>query len=141
MQRLLWLVIAFLLVQCSTTPNTGFLDRSVTLGEKTYRYQVYLPPDYSPSQKLPVMLELHGNKLQGSDGLLQTSRGLAEQIRLHRSRFPAIVVFPQCEVGKRWLYADMQKLAITVLDKTMAEFQGDPDRVYLVGFSMGATAS
>lgn len=35
----------------------------------------------------------------------------------------------------------MQELVIAELDRTMAEFSGDPARVYLTGFSMGATGA
>jgi predicted peptidase len=86
-----------------------------------------------------VIVDLHGNGAQGSDGLLPTARGLADQIRLNRSRFPAVVVFPQAQLGKTWFEADMEELVIAELDRTMSEFGGDPARVYLTGFSMGGT--
>jgi predicted peptidase len=88
-----------------------------------------------------VIVDLHGNGAQGADGLLPTLFGLAAQIRRDRSRFPAIVVFPQAEAGKRWLDADMEELVIAELDRTVSEFHTDPARVYLTGFSMGATGA
>ena len=111
------------------------------MGTLTYRYQVYVPADHSRAKSWPVIVDLHGNGAQGPDGLLQTARGMAQQIRIHRSRFPAVVVFPQAELGKRWLDADMEELVIAELDRTMSEFGGDPSRVYLTGFSMGATGA
>jgi predicted peptidase len=94
-----------------TQAETGFLDRSVLIGGETYRYQVYVPADYTPQRKWPVIVALHGDGSQGSDGLLQTTRGLAEQIRQRRSQFPAIVVFPQARVGTRFMApAAMQDL-------------------------------
>lgn len=130
-----------LLAQPSIGADTGFLDRSVTIGGLTYRYQVYVPADYSRTRTWPVLVDLHGNGAQGGDGLIQTIRGMAEQIRRDRSRFPAIVVFPQAADSKRWFEGDMQELVIAELDKVMAEFRGDPDRVSLTGFSMGATGA
>lgn len=121
--------------------DTGFLDRSVTVDGKTYRYQVYVPADYSPNRMWPVVVNLHGNGAQGPDGLLPTARGFADQIRLKRSSFPVIVLFPQAELGKRWLDADMEQLVMTELERTTSEFHGDPARLYLTGFSMGATGS
>ena len=87
--------------------DTGFLDRSVNIGAMKYRYQVYVPAEHSLGKEWPVVIDLHGNGSQGPDGLLPTAQGLAQLIRLYRSRFPAVVVFPQAEAGKRWLNADM----------------------------------
>lgn len=135
------LTIAVLVVQWSTFAETGFLDRSVTVGNNTYRYQVYVPADHASKRTWPVVVQLHGNGAQGPDGLLPTARGMADYIRLNRSRFPAVALFPQAETGKRWLDGDMEELVIAELDRTMAEFNGDPSRVYLAGFSMGATGA
>jgi predicted peptidase len=141
MRRSLCLAIGLVLAQCPAFADTGFLDRSVTVGSKTYRYQVYVPADHSPKSTWPVVVNLHGNGAQGPDGLLPTLRGMADEIRRNRSRFPAVVVFPQAEMGKRWLDGDMEELVIAELERTMAEFNGDPSRVYLTGFSMGATGA
>jgi predicted peptidase len=121
--------------------DTGFLDRSVTVGNKTYLYQVYVPADHSPRKTWPVVVSLHGNGAQGTDGLLPTARGMADYIRFNRSRFPALAVFPQAETGKRWFDGDMEELVIAELDRTIAEFKGDPSRLYLTGFSMGGTGA
>jgi hypothetical protein len=40
--------------------DTGFLNRTITLNGTTYHYVVYLPMDWSPKQKWPVILFLHG---------------------------------------------------------------------------------
>jgi len=47
----------------------------------------------------------------------------------------------QCEMGKRWLYPDMEELVMKELDATVREFRVDPARIYLTGFSMGATGA
>jgi predicted peptidase len=119
--------------------DTGFLDRTVTVGSATYRYQVYVPADHTVAKAWPVVIDLHGNGMQGDDGLLPTVFGVADQIRKYRSRFPVVAIFPQAADGKRWLDRDMQDLVLAALDRTLAEFRGDPARVYLMGFSMGAT--
>lgn len=137
-------VVAFVLALAGAVrADTGFLDRKIVLAGVSYRYQVYVPEDYSSDRAWPLIVDLHGNGAQGSDGLLQTGRGLvlAEQIRLHRSRFPAIGLFPQAEFGKRWLDEDMQALVIAQLDQTFKEFRLDAGRIYLTGFSMGATGA
>ena len=75
---------------------TGFLDRTVTVGALTMKYQVYVPNTYDGHHSLPVILFMHGSGERGSDGLKQTQVGMPAQIRLHRDWFNAIVVMPQC---------------------------------------------
>jgi len=133
--------LAMVLAHTFVLADTGFLDRTVTLGTITYRYQVYVPAGHTRGKSWPVVVDLHGNGGQGTDALVPTRRGLADQIRANRSRFPVVVVFPQAEVGKRWLDGDMEELVIAELDRTVSEFGGDPARLYLTGFSMGATGA
>jgi predicted peptidase len=117
-------------------PETGFLNRAVTVGGATYRYQVYVPSTWDETRRLPVILFLHGSGERGSDGIRPTSVGLGAAIRSNPERFPAIAVFPQVPEGKRWA-GDAEAAALEALDQATAEFHGDPDRVYLVGISMG----
>ncbi|CAN5223609.1 hypothetical protein BH23GEM2_BH23GEM2_20120 [soil metagenome] len=117
--------------------ETGFLNRTVTLSGVQHRYQVYVPAAYAGSdQRWPVILFLHGAGERGADGLRQTLVGLPAQIRESPSRYPALVVMPQVPEDSSWigLYSDV---AIAALDRTLAEFRADPDRVYLTGLSMG----
>jgi len=52
----------------------------------------------------------------------------------------AIVVFPQCPDGQRWVGA-ARKIAIAALDATQREFSIDRDRVALTGMSMGGAGA
>jgi predicted peptidase len=116
--------------------QTGFLNRTVTVGGRVSRYQVYVPGDYTTSTAWPVILFLHGAGERGSDGLRQTSVGLAPANRNDPTRFPAIVVFPQVPDDSQWVGMPAD-VAMTALRQTQAEFHTDPDRVYLTGLSMG----
>ncbi len=73
--------------------------------------------------------------------MLQTGTDFAIHIRDNRAPFPAIVVFPQAKSGTRWFYPEMQELVMAELDRTIAEFSVDTTRLYLHGYSMGATGS
>ena len=75
--------------------ETGFLDRTLAIRGVTYKYQVFVPDNWSPNQKWPIILFLHGAGERGNDGLIETQVGIATAIRNDRSRFPAIVVIPQ----------------------------------------------
>lgn len=121
--------------------ETGFLNRSLTLDKKAYRYQVYIPRDYTKNKKWPVILFLHGRGERGEDGLLQTDVGIASAIRRYVERFPVIVVFPQCPSDSHWTQPATAKQALKALDKTIQEFNCDPQKIYLTGISMGGAGT
>lgn len=116
--------------------ETGFLDRTVTVEGRDYRYQVYVPPDSRSSSKPPVILFLHGAGERGDDGLKQTAVGLPAAIRWERSRFPFLVVIPQTPADTSWWNASA-RAAMAALERSVAEFGGDRERVYLTGLSLG----
>jgi len=120
--------------------ETGFLEREVTLGSVSYRYQVYIPINYTQDKLYPVILFLHGVGEWGEDGLLPTQVGLGPAIRQARERFPFIVVFPQARRYQLWT-GEMATLALKALDQTVEEFNGDPQRLYVTGISMGGSGT
>jgi predicted peptidase len=120
---------------------TGFLDRTLSLHGTTYKYQVFVPDSWSAKQKWPIILFLHGAGERGNDGLLQTDIGLPHAIRENRSRFPVIVVIPQCPTGRWWSELDMEEVSLGALTAASQEFKGDPKRTYLTGLSMGGYGS
>ncbi len=142
MSRKAFLRLSFVLFLATALPalarvQTGFLDRTVTVSGVTYRYQVFVPADFSSKKSWPVILFLHGSGERGSDGLIQTDVGIGHAIRLKSSRFPFVVVMPQCSENKIWGEPDMQAQALAALDVSIKEFHGDRNRVYLTGLSMG----
>ncbi|MGQ0834297.1 MAG: alpha/beta hydrolase-fold protein [Gammaproteobacteria bacterium] len=116
--------------------ETGFLDRTVSVDGRSYRYQLYVPSDYSARTRWPVILFLHGAGERGTDGLRQTAIGLGPAIRQDPGRFPAIVVFPQAPPNSQWVGAPAH-IALAALERTLEEFHADARRVYLTGISMG----
>lgn len=123
---------------CQTMPKheTGFLNRSVRAGGVDYPYVVYVPRDFDARKRWPVILFLHGSGERGRDGLRATQIGVGAAIRAHPEWVPAIAVFPQAPADSRWLDGPADA-AMMALDRAMAEFHGDPARVYLTGLSMG----
>ena len=122
--------------------ETGFLNRSIVVNGSTFRYQVYVPREFTRSKSWPVILALHGGGAYGSDGMQQTNGGFAKAIRLHVERFPAIVVLPQSPAdGTPGWQREGGRAALAALDKAIKEFQGDRSRVYLTGLSAGGNGS
>jgi predicted peptidase len=124
------------------TPDTGFLDRTVAISGTTYRYQVFVPNNWTKKQKWPVILFLHGYGERGETGLPQTDEGIGHAIRLSKDPVPFIVVMPQCLAGTHlWAEDAMEAQALAALEQSIKEFNGDRDRVYLTGLSMGGFAT
>jgi|SRR5579862_358771 len=117
--------------------ETGFLDRTVTVEGTTYRYQVYVPSNWTKARQWPVIFFLHGAGERGDDGLASTQVGIGRAVRLHSERFPAVIVMPQCRKDIQWTDPKMEAQAMAALANAMKEFHGDPNRIYLTGLSMG----
>lgn len=127
--------------------QTGFVDKVFRDQEGDHHYVVYVPSDYTPDKKWPIVLFLHGSGARGSDNRRQINEGLGPAIREDPSRCPAIVVFPQAETLSvmpinAWFPTspDGQR-ALVFLDLAEKEYSTDPDRVYLTGLSMGGIGS
>lgn len=131
------LTSALMMTASARSDETGFLDRTVRSGGKTYRYQVYVPADWTKRHKWPVVLFLHGAGERGDDGVIQTEVGIGTAIRRYNDRFPCVVVFPQCRKGVWWNDPEMEQQALQALAAAMREFKGDSARVTLTGISMG----
>lgn len=131
------MILLLALPASSRAPETGFLNRTVSVGAETYRYQVYVPRDWNKKQKWPVILFLHGAGERGDDGFVQTEVGLGTAIRRHVERFPAVVVMPQCRKEVWWQSEAMTAQALAALEQSIKEFNGDRARLYLTGLSMG----
>lgn len=132
------LALVCLLAACMSVPQRSvgeFVERSVEVGGSTYRYQVFVPSSAAGGRRPPVILFLHGSGERGNDNRKQVEVGIGSHIRAHLDDFPAIVVFPQAAEHREWnQVADM---AFAQLDAASREFNGDPDRTYLTGLSMG----
>ena len=131
------LMLALPATVVAAEPAGRFLERSARSGDLERTYKVYLPPGHDAKRRWPVILFLHGAGERGTDGLQHTEVGLGRVLREHADRFPAVIVFPQAPAGGVWM-GDLARFATSALEQSMAEFGGDPDRVYLAGLSMGA---
>ncbi|MCG3126203.1 MAG: hypothetical protein CHACPFDD_01033 [Phycisphaerae bacterium] len=118
----------------------GFLLRSLTIGNETFQYALWVPPGYNPDKPWPLILFLHGSGERGSDGLLQTDVGLGAIIRRNGLRPPALIVFPQCRRDKDW-GGEMAKMALRCVEETARDYAVDPDRLYLTGLSLGGAGT
>ena len=126
--------LGLLLASCAS--QSQFIERTVSVEGRAYRYRVWLPPHYTKLRRWPVILFLHGSGERGDDNLSQLTAGLPALLSRDPSRYRAIVVVPQCRLDREW-YGEMETQALAALDATVKEFRGDRRRVYLTGMSMG----
>jgi len=114
---------------------TGFVTKTARIDGHRRKYVLYIPANYDPRKKWPLIVFLHGASRRGSDGVEQTDQGMGPAIKAHPGRFPCLVLMPQCPRGKRW---DTASEYIDIpLDRTLHEYPVDLNRVYLTGCSMG----
>src|SRR5215210_1354699 len=117
--------------------DKGLLSRNVTVGSDSYTYQVYVPQSLRGKQRLPVILFLHGIGQRGAGGFLPSSGVKASMMQHYLEKVPAIILLPQCRRGSYWTDPLMERMVMQSLEQTVAEFNADPERLYLTGVSMG----
>jgi len=118
-------------------PATGFLYKSIEIDGEKYAYCVFVTPSYRPDRATPCILFLHGSGERGNDGFKQTDVGIGRALRRAHSRFPGIVVMPQCRSEDVWWSPKMTQMVSRIMQATNAEYNLDHDRVYLTGLSLG----
>jgi predicted peptidase len=102
--------------------------------EVDLNHLVFLPADYGkdPDKRWPLMIFLHGAGERGNDIEKVKAWGPPKLVE-QRPDFPFVLISPQCAEGKWWEPAAVNAL----LDKALATYHVDSDRVYLTGISMG----
>lgn len=123
----------------------------------TLNYRILYPEDFSTEKKYPVVLFLHGAGERGNDNEAQLLHGSSLFLE-NRSKYPAIVVFPQAPREDYWANVQVIRdslppqfhfrnggeptaslaLVMALMDSIVQERSVDSDRVYVGGLSMGA---
>lgn len=105
------------------------IQRSVRI-----QYLLYLPSAYGSLDTLwPLILYLHGGMGRGDD-IERVMWYPVPKMLVENDTFPFIVITPQCPSGEMWTDANA---LIALLDGITEEYSVDPNRVYLMGYSMG----
>lgn len=137
--------------------NPGrFEARTFLRRERTVRYRWFSPE--TEGRSLPLLVVLHGSSGKGSDNLAQLTTGnsvvgagypAAPEQQLEN---PCFVLAPQCPPGEMWTRTTSWTSSVhplspepapaladlmALLDELLATHPIDPDRVYLLGASMG----
>jgi predicted peptidase len=104
---------------------------SATAPPAVYPFAAYMPSGYASNTttRYPLILALHG--AGGPDSFRETFRNVALS-----PNFGFILVIPDAgDAG--WVTTSLR----STLDKVLADFRVDPDRIYITGMSAGAYAA
>lgn len=103
-----------------------------------FNYLRYLPADYQADteKRWPFILFLHGMGERGHDFDLLRKYNVLPIVEAEMPDFPAIIVSPQCPALSTWIHQlDALSAFLDELENTLAI---DPQRIYVMGYSMGA---
>lgn len=153
-QLFFWFLIAF----GSLYAQDDFLAKQYISGNDTLNYRILYPENFSETQTYPVVLFLHGAGERGNDNTSQLTHGsslfLSDSVR---TKYPAIVIFPQCPKEDYWANVAVDRssyplnldfkdggkptkalhLVMQLIDETVQQDYVKKDQVYIMGLSMG----
>ncbi|SFU30833.1 Putative esterase [Pustulibacterium marinum] len=148
----------FLFAFGSLQAQDTFEPKQYISGKDTLKYQILYPENFSETQTYPVVLFLHGAGERGNDNKAQLTHGsslfLSDSVR---TKYPAIVIFPQCPKEDYWANVDVDrssyplkldfkdgeepttalKLVTKLMEETIQQEYVQKDQVYIMGLSMG----
>jgi predicted peptidase len=118
-------------------------------GEKM-PYRLFIPPGYDSAKKYPLIFWFHGGSGRGSNNEAQISNENEKGSHVwttpdHQATLPALVLAPQCPQNGNWANPELNEvagslqLAMEIFTQVQKDYSIDPDRIYLVGQSMGGT--
>lgn len=109
--------------------------------------------------KVPLIIDLHATPGRGTDNVSQLGPDLEVLVSDRvQSVGPAYVLAPQCPDGDKWANkhakfplhpydlsanpeSDASRLTVALVGKLIGQHSIDPDRIYLLGFSMGGSGA
>jgi predicted peptidase len=140
-------LLALFVGLCSLTnlfaqPNivAKFVARSHSFQSTTLPYRLFIPDNYNPTKKYPLVLALHGSGNRGSDNLqhIQSTRlATSWADPVNQTQYPCFVVAPQCPLNQSWNVEPIAATVSDLLDSLTREFNIDLNRQYITGLSMG----
>lgn len=113
----------------------------------SFDYRQFTPAaarNTSGNRKFPLVFALHGLGSSGTDNLSQVvGESMVVQFALpeRQTRTPAFIIAPQRKtvaMGSGWTAPETQAALANLVKQAIATLPIDPNRVYLIGLSMGS---
>jgi len=104
-------------------------------------------PEGRPQRRadgFPLVVFLHGGGERGANNITQITANqgaVAFADPQRQARHPSYVLAAQVPVGSTWTTPAVQAALLQLIDRLVAEFPIDEDRLYLTGLSMGGIGS
>ena len=115
--------------------RTGTLTYRLSgLDGSSFETFVDIPESYDPARRWPVRVQLHGGVSRPLEGRTPRRYGLA-------SSAPEIHVRPRGWTDAQWWHGNQVDNILNVLERLKREYNVDESRVYVTGFSDGATGA
>ena len=140
---------AFAQNKTATWLQANFQARSHTSTQVTgMTYRLYVPANYNPALKYPIVVALHGIGERGNNNVNQLTLEELAQPWVRDSvqaKHPHFVMIPQCPNNLFWwpsatwdgTRSNPNIGIVQILDSLKKEFSLDTTRFYAVGLSMG----
>lgn len=113
-------------------PGTHQLER--TIDGATVRFTLHVPFDLPKRKKPAIVLALH----YAGHGAPHYATGyVSSLVAPGLDGLDAVIVAPDCP-GSRWTDPAAASTTLALLDAAVEEWRGDPKRIYVTGYSMGA---
>lgn len=157
-KKILNLLILIILITTTTMAQTQFSENLyVSQKGDTLPYQQLQPPTIETNTKYPLVLFLHGAGERGNCNKAQLQHGANMFTNpVNQERYPTFALFPQCPTNAYWAPINTNGIKdenffpynapITpilqavkeLLDTFIENNPIDPNRIYIMGLSMGA---
>ena len=114
---------------------------------QTLPYNIYIPKDYNPAEKYPLVLFIHDAGVASGDvthTLYQGNGATSWAEPQAQARHKCIVVapeYPVITVDDNWNYSHHLDATIALLRDLQTRYSIDPKRIYTTGQSMGCMSS
>ena len=120
--------------------------------DTTLPYRLYVPFNYTPEKDYPLVVNLHGAGLRGTDNKRQLNLINTAMMNPQLSVDEAIIIFPQCPANNKWVDTDWGKgsydldkvpesnelrAVMELVGQLQKEYSINEKRIYALGYSMG----
>jgi len=144
-------IIIFVPGQCQSDWKKETDTATYVNTKGTLPYRIFIPDSISNSEKIPLVLFLHGAGERGDDNESQLLHGVKYFMNdTIRKQFPCILLVPQCPVSARWVEVDWSRPShkmplisiplqqvFELIDSLILVLPVDTERIYITGLSMG----